>query len=193
MAGSTKAFSYDARLSKIQILIIDSSETILDMFKEMLKNLGFNSVYTVSNGSKGVTIMKKIKINLVITDREIKVNEAANSNILPINASMFVKRIRNSEASPNPFVPVLMLMEDINKQGLQEARDAGVNEIVPKPIEAEQLCSRLLNVIDHPRVFITSELYKGPCRRFKNQGLPAGKERRKRELRVVRYDEFRRK
>ena len=46
-----------------------------------------------------------------------------------------------------------------------EARDAGVNEFMAKPLTARGVLERLALVIDHPRPFIRSDDYFGPDRR----------------------------
>jgi DNA-binding response OmpR family regulator len=61
-----------------------------------------------------------------------------------------------------------------------EARDAGVNEFLAKPISAKALYQRFASIIDNPRPFIRTKHYFGPDRRRQNLGPPRGTpERRK--------------
>lgn len=183
------------KLGKIHILLMDSSAQVTALFKRMLGELGFSSVYEANNSLQGVQILREIKIHLIITDWELKIpminaNQAADAlshqEILPLSGIDFVRRLRMSPASPNPFIPVIMFADAVEEMQVYSARDAGVNEICLKPLGAEQLCQRLMAVIDSPRMFITASTYRGPCRRRKAAALPPNaSERRKQEVRII--------
>ncbi|MGE3714420.1 MAG: hypothetical protein AB7F82_07865, partial [Alphaproteobacteria bacterium] len=107
-----------------------------------------------------------------------------------VSGCEFVRRLRRSPNSPNPFIPIIMLA-DINENSLKEdARDSGVNELAVHPLEAKALFSNMLKVIDKPRIFITADTYRGPCRRLEQKGPPEGThERRIKDIRIIRYNE----
>ena len=48
---------------------------------------------------------------------------------------------------------------------VQDARNAGVNEFLAKPLTARGVVERLAQVIDHPRAFVKAGEYFGPDRR----------------------------
>jgi DNA-binding response OmpR family regulator len=58
------------------------------------------------------------------------------------------------------------------------ARDAGANEFLAKPVSVKAILSRLMAVIDHPRAFVRSSGYFGPCRRRRAMDDYRGPERR---------------
>jgi hypothetical protein len=58
------------------------------------------------------------------------------------------------------------------------ARDAGVTEILAKPITAQNLMLRIAEVVDKPRAFVRCETYFGPDRRRRNVADYAGPWRR---------------
>ena len=60
-----------------------------------------------------------------------------------------------------------------------EARDAGVTELIVKPVTASAVISRLGAVIYHPRQFVRTDDYFGPCRRRKAMADYSGPERRR--------------
>ena len=57
---------------------------------------------------------------------------------------------------------------------IHEARNAGVNEVLAKPISAQNLYGRVLSVIENPRPFVRSSDYFGPDRRRRDLGPPRG-------------------
>jgi DNA-binding response OmpR family regulator len=52
------------------------------------------------------------------------------------------------------------------------ARDAGVNEILTKPVSPESLYGRLTSVVRQPRPYIETEQYFGPDRRRRDKCRP---------------------
>jgi two-component system chemotaxis response regulator CheY len=48
---------------------------------------------------------------------------------------------------------------------VHEARDAGVDEFLAKPLTAKGVIERMTQVIDHPRPYVRAESYFGPDRR----------------------------
>jgi hypothetical protein len=46
-----------------------------------------------------------------------------------------------------------------------EARDAGVNEFLAKPVTARGVIHRINLIVEHPRPYIRCETYFGPDRR----------------------------
>lgn len=185
------------RLAKINVLLLDNDAKIIDLMTNVMKALGFESLHTARDGFEGVTILRKHMMDLIITDWDLQPmrNEPTQDGkeaiaksemeTVPNNGAAFVRSLRRSRHSPNPFVPVIMLTGPTLPDNIRYARDAGVNEILMKPIVAEDLCARIIEIIEHPRNFITSDGYKGPCRRRRNV-LPNGQpERRKMTIQVI--------
>lgn len=185
------------KLAKVHILVIDSSPQITGLFKNMLQEFGFSKIYTANNGFQGVHILREVRINLIITDWELNIssetketasNVITHKDILPISGVDFVRRLRQSAHSPNPFIPVIMFADAVEKIQILKARDAGANEIVMKPLSAEELCKRIMHIIDHPRIFVTADAYKGPCRRRSKTPQPVPVERRRKDIRVIKHN-----
>jgi CheY-like chemotaxis protein len=193
------------KLEKINVMVMDGSAHAADLLKDALSKLGFVNIEVAKDGYEGIRVMRKKIVHLVFTDWELRVRKRrllndeetpasppTEKDIVPLSGSEFVKRLRRSPQSPNPFVPVVMVVNQNVEEHFNEARDAGVNEIVAKPLQAADFCQRIMSLIDDTRYFITAETYKGPCRRREIKLLPTGsEERRKRQVRLVRRKEFR--
>ena len=54
-----------------------------------------------------------------------------------------VKMIRTDAQTPNPFVPVIMLTGHTHIDRVRQARDAGINEFIAKPVSVKTMMSRL--------------------------------------------------
>jgi CheY-like chemotaxis protein len=190
------------RMEKIRILVVDGSTKAGELIKEILQQLGFSNVLLANDGFQGIQMTREVHVDIIITDWELLVckhappsndqeEEEKEPEILPVSGTLFVKRLRFSPTSPNPFVPVVMLLRTATVRDIISARDSGVDEIIIKPFGVDEFCQKIINVIDSPRIFITADTYKGPCRRRVAMPLPEGimEERRKREIRLIRHDE----
>jgi CheY-like chemotaxis protein len=83
----------------------------------------------------------------------------------PLDGIDFVRLLRNSPDSPNPMVPVIMITGHSTMARVAEARDAGVNEFLAKPLTARGVIERLSQVVENPRPFVRTQDYFGPDRR----------------------------
>ncbi|MFO1242933.1 MAG: hypothetical protein U1E36_07010 [Rickettsiales bacterium] len=189
-------------LKDTSILVIDSDAGIASLMKDVLTKIGFGKVMTAFDGFEGVNKIKEQHVDFIITDWELrprpdKLDLIPKNSVIttrygdfpPINGASFVKSLRHSPKSPNPFVPVIMMVSQAVSNLIMFARDSGVNEIMLKPIAAEDLCDRIVRIIDMPRPFVTGKEYKGPCRRRKDHGAPKGEtDRRKLTIQVIEFD-----
>lgn len=199
MNGSS-THSAAAKLSLVQILVVISSARAAGLIRNVFHELGFRNIHIAADAAEAIHLLRTLRVHLIVTDSELKIMPAqgeADAVPLDLNGIDFVQRLRHAPQSPAPFTPVLMLMDSARSDRVVDARDAGVNEVVLRPMQARDLCERILQLIDHPRLFITASNYKGPCRRRKSKRAAAEtppphneKERRTREIRLVRCEEM---
>ena len=88
-----------------------------------------------------------------------------------------MKISRLSPASPNHFVPVIMLTGHTSLDHVMMANDAGINEFIAKPVSVKTMMSRLASIIEHPRPYVRTTVYFGPCRP-RREDVHRGPERR---------------
>ena len=89
-----------------------------------------------------------------------------------------VRRLRDEKHSPNPFIPIIMLTAHTERHRILEARDAGVTEVLTKPVSAKDLYEHIVSIVEKPRQFVRAENYFGPDRRRKVDPNYKGPERR---------------
>ena len=71
-----------------------------------------------------------------------------------------------------------MLTGHTSLEYVRQARDAGSNEFIVKPVSVKTMMSRLVAVIEHPRPYVRTGSFFGPCRRRRNTTEYHGPERR---------------
>jgi CheY-like chemotaxis protein len=186
----TKNRSRQSKLAKVHILVITASQEINTLLFDILSALGFKRIHCELDANNAINLMKKIRFHFVISDLDIEAKTMGSDGFPSvINGYGFVKHIRNLDSAHNPFVPIIMITHDMRRDDALKARDCGVNSIILKPFEAKQLCDAMREILEHPRIFITADTYKGPCRRIEKRGLPEGitEDRRVYEVCVVKF------
>lgn len=156
------------KFDNITPIIAEDNQHMRHLIKGILQAFGCKTVKEASNGKEALQIINSSPVDILICDW----------NMAPINGIELVKEIRNDEISPNPFLPIIMLTGHSQHKRVIEARDAGVDEFVAKPISAKILYEHLKSVIENPRPYVRSPSYFGPDRRRKQIPFD-GEDRRK--------------
>lgn len=156
------------QLEAIKVLVVEDNQPMLELAKSILGTFGVGMVYTSKNGEDGFRKFCEINPDLVIADWMMK----------PMDGISLTRRIRNDPASPNQFVPVILMTGFSEKRRVIQARDAGVTEFLVKPFNARDLYRRISQVIERPRQFVRSDDFFGPDRRRKREDVYYGPMRR---------------
>lgn len=146
------------QFENIKVLIVEDNQPMLELAKAILQTFGIANVIAAKNGEDGFRKYCESNPDLVIADWMMK----------PMDGISLTRRIRNDPASPNQFVPVILMTGFSEKRRVIQARDAGVTEFLVKPFNARDLYRRISQVIERPRQFIRSEDFFGPDRRRKS-------------------------
>ena len=155
-------------LKQLSFMTVDDNAHMCALVKSILIALGVKNVMDASNGEEAFKKLRLFSADIVICDW----------NMEPMDGIDFTKKIRNSNESPNVFVPIIMLTGHTEMKRVVEARNAGINEFLAKPISVKSLYSRIRSIIEKPRPFIRVDQYFGPDRRRRGSDTFLGTERR---------------
>ncbi|MBX9633430.1 MAG: response regulator, partial [Magnetospirillum sp.] len=158
----------DIDLSAVNVLIIDDSRYARSFIKSALFSFGVRNVVEAADGPAGVMILRDQKVDLVLVDHDME----------PMDGVDFTRIIRDGDEVGCIDVPIIMISGMAEMEKVIEARNAGVNEFLVKPVSADSLFRRVRNALVNPRAFVRSTDYVGPCRRTVDRALPEGKDRR---------------
>lgn len=156
------------RFDLLKILLVDDNQHMRLLLAEILRALGVRRIFEAQDGAEALQTMREIEMDLVMTDLTMG----------PLDGIDFVNLLRNSPDSPNPFAPVIMITGHSTMRRVAEARDAGVNEFLAKPVTARGVIHRINLLIEHPRPFIRCATYFGPDRRRRQDPAFTGPWRR---------------
>ena len=143
------------RYDLLKILLVDDNHYMRVLLAEILRAIGVVHIFEANDGAEALQAMRQNTVDIVMTDLSMQ----------PLDGIDFVRLLRNSPDSPNPMVPVIMITGHSTIQRVAEARDAGVNEFLAKPLTARGVIERIGQVVEHPRPFIRTANYFGPDRR----------------------------
>ena len=162
-------------LQKIRILIVDDQNFTRILLRGILGVHGTRRIDEAKNveGAWEQVITTPYP-DMIIVDWEME----------ELDGLELVRRIRQDDASPDKYMPVIMLTAHSEKARITVARDAGVNEFVIKPISPKTLFERIEMVVEHPRKFVRTKDFFGPDRRRHTASF-VGKDRRKAEPEAV--------
>jgi two-component system, chemotaxis family, chemotaxis protein CheY len=120
----------------MNILIVDDYNTMLRIIKNLLKQLGFNNVDEASDGTMALEKIKAKKYGLVISDW----------NMEPMTGLELLKQVRGSNDN-YANVPFIMVTAESKTENVIMAKQAGVNNYIVKPFNAETLKTKIAAVL----------------------------------------------
>ncbi|HBI19597.1 MULTISPECIES: response regulator [unclassified Brevundimonas] len=142
-------------LKSLNVLLVDDNQNMRAIAAAVLHSADIRSVKEAEEGTAAFDLLRRHPIDLAIVD----------FNMFPLDGVAFTRLVRTSPDSPNVYLPIIMMTGHSERARVYEARDAGVNEFIVKPITAKAMLDRINAVILRPRAFIKAEGYVGPCRR----------------------------
>ncbi|HJR57681.1 MAG TPA: response regulator [Rhizomicrobium sp.] len=155
------------RFERLRILSVDDNVHMRKLVTTILQAFGVTQIHEAHSGEQAWEVMREHSPDIIILDWMME----------GMSGIDLVKMIRVNPQSPNPFVPVIMLSGHTSIEHVQQARDAGVNEFIAKPVSVKTMMTRMGAVIEQPRPYVRTSVYFGPCRR-RRQNEHRGPERR---------------
>ena len=142
----------DVDFNRLRFLIVDDNPHMRRILRTLLHGFGAREVHEAEDGAAGLEAYSNHAPDVVILDW-----------LMPIfDGVELTQMIRQPEVTANPFVPIILLTAHTGKTRVLAARDAGVTEVLAKPISAKSLYDRIIASVSSPRKFIRTETYFGP-------------------------------
>ncbi|AFK52942.1 MAG: response regulator [Tistrella sp.] len=117
------------------ILIVDDYKTMLRIIRNLLKQLDFVNVDEATDGGMALRKLREKKYGLVISDW----------NMEPMTGLQLLKEVRKDvKLKDTPFI---MITAESKTENVLAAKEAGVNNYIVKPFNAETLKSKLVAVL----------------------------------------------
>ena len=119
----------------MSILIVDDYKTMLRIIRNLLKQLGFNSVDEAIDGSSALTKLRDKDFGMVISDW----------NMEPMSGLQLLKEVRADVKLKE--IPFIMITAESKSENVIAAKEAGVSNYIVKPFNAATLKGKLTTVL----------------------------------------------
>ncbi len=119
----------------MSILIVDDYKTMLRIIRNLLKQLGFNSVDEAIDGSSALTKLRDKDFGLVISDW----------NMEPMSGLQLLTEVRADVKLKD--IPFIMITAESKSENVIAAKEAGVSNYIVKPFNAATLKGKLTTVL----------------------------------------------
>jgi two-component system chemotaxis response regulator CheY len=113
------------------IPVVDDYSTMIRIMRNLLRQLGFVDIDDAPDGSAAFSKMQSKRYGLVISDW----------NMEPMTGYELLQRVRaNPDLSATPFI---MVTAESKTENVVAAKQAGVNNYIVKPFNADTLRSKI--------------------------------------------------
>jgi DNA-binding response OmpR family regulator len=142
----------EALVRSLGVLVIDNSQFMRKIVRNLLLNVGVKEIYEASDGIAGLEAIRTILPDIVVLDWDLPL----------LNGAELVRIVRSPGLFPIPDVPVIMLSSHGERGRVLEAARIGVNEYLVKPVSAQALLDRMVSILVKPRPIVRLGDYYGP-------------------------------
>jgi two-component system chemotaxis response regulator CheY len=118
----------------MKILVVDDDKTTRKLLNLFLKAKGYE-VVTAENGLDAMEKLGTENINLVVTDM----------NMPYMDGIELTKNLKNDENWKN--IPIVMVTTEADEEERKKAMDAGVDDYLVKPANAEQITDSVKKIL----------------------------------------------
>ena len=119
----------------MSVLVVDDYNTMIRIIRNLLKQLGFENIDDASDGSAALSKMRGKKYGLVISDW----------NMEPMTGIELLREVRGDETLQK--TPFIMVTAESKTENVIAAKQAGVNNYIVKPFNADTLKQKIQAVI----------------------------------------------
>lgn len=153
MQSSRPSFASD--VSQARVLIVDDSALMRDLLYTCLKAFDVPKVIAVETPDECLQEFRDRPFDAAIIDWRLKDHDGL----------ALIRQIRKDLPDPLCQIPIVLCTGYSEVSRVIEARDAGINEMLCKPVTPRSLYSKLTSALSNDRKFMVTEDYIGPERR----------------------------
>ena len=151
-------------LNHIAFLLIDDDPNSVEIITQELQGFGAWNIARCTSAADGREKLIAKEFDFVIVDAHMPAESGYS----------FVEWLRRSAPSSNRYIPAIIVTGHSQATEVTRARDCGAHFVIAKPVVPKVLLDRISWIGREHRMFIETDTYCGPDRRFKHEGPPPG-------------------
>ena len=124
-----------AKAANIAVLVVDDYATMRRIVRNLLGQIGFAKIEEASDGADALAKLRGAQFGLVISDW----------NMEPMTGLQLLKEVRADVRLKD--MPFIMVTAESKTENVVAAKEAGVNNYIVKPFNAETLKKKIESVI----------------------------------------------
>jgi two-component system chemotaxis response regulator CheY len=119
----------------MKILVVDDYATMRRIVRNLLTQIGYTDIEEAGDGGSALQKLRESKFGLVISDW----------NMEPMTGLQLLKEIRaDNKLNGTPFI---MVTAESKTENVVAAKEAGVNNYIVKPFNADTLKQKIMSVL----------------------------------------------
>jgi two-component system, chemotaxis family, chemotaxis protein CheY len=119
----------------MKVLVVDDYATMRRIIRNLLTQIGFTDVDEAADGASALSKLRESKFGLVISDW----------NMEPMTGLQLLTEVRADKVLKD--TPFIMVTAESKTENVVAAKQAGVNNYIVKPFNAETLKGKIQSVI----------------------------------------------
>lgn len=136
-------------------LIIDPAGHSKALLRKLLSGFGVLTIVSTRSTDEAMLLMRREHFSIVFLD------EMAG----PLKPLAFLRMLRRDLNTRDVTVPVVLVSAGADAPKITAARDAGMNDVIAKPVSTLTIERKLRSLLVAPRPFVTAKGFVGPDRR----------------------------
>ncbi len=119
--------------TQLKTLIVDDHKTMLRIIRNLLNQIGITDIDEANDGQEALQKLVANKYNLILSDW----------NMMPMTGLEFLQYVRRDTTYAHRNVPFIMITAETKLENVMEAKNAGVDNYIVKPFNAETLETKI--------------------------------------------------
>lgn len=144
-----------ADLDSVNVLVVDEHPGMRMVWFALLHGFGIRRISQLDTLDGIETFLAERKIDIMILDYRISGGDAVKT----------VRALRMNPEDPLRFLPIIACTASTNPGVIWRLVEAGVDEILAKPVTIKEAARKMEAVINHRRPFVSTPAYFGPVYR----------------------------
>lgn len=129
----------------IRVLIAEDSDVNRMVVKKHIEKIGFQYFF-VENGQECINTLKENQFDIILMDMQMPVMDG-------FQATEYIRSQFNDEKKS---IPIISMTADVSSEAVESYKKAGVNEVLKKPFNTEELKFKIISVLNSVSV-VSSE------------------------------------
>lgn len=143
------------QLEGLDIVIAEDGGQVRVFYRSILEAFGARRIREATDGSEAFALIGDSVPDMLLTDYGMS----------PLDGVQLTGLLRDKDRSPAPLLPILMITAYTGKERMRLARDAGVQELLHKPVTPQLLVEQVARIRRNPVPYVQTRNYFGPDRR----------------------------